>query len=188
MPQLAELQRTWTFEDLERFLPDDVDWRCYEIVDGGLVVSPPPGFDHEFVIDQVRTAFRQCLPADLWASPGGVDLYPSYRVPDLVVVPRAFIGQRRKLVLPHEVSVAVEVVSPGSRTTDRITKPAEYAAAGIPAYWRVETDPEVTLTAYVLEPGADVYTELGTWGPGQTAEIDRPFAVRIEIDTLIPTA
>ncbi len=43
--------------------------------------------------------------------------------------------------------------SPTSRTHDRITKPAQYAAGGVPAYWRVETVPEVSLTAYVLTPG-----------------------------------
>jgi len=78
------------------------------------------------------------------------------------------------------------VVSPGSVTTDRITKPAQYAAAGIGAYWWVETKPEVSLTAYVLREGANVYTELGTWTPGQIAQLIEPFAVDVDMDRLTP--
>jgi Uma2 family endonuclease len=33
-----------------------------------------------------------------------------------------------------------EVESPSSLTEDRVTKPAQYAAAGIRHYWRIETD------------------------------------------------
>ena len=50
----------------------------------------------------------------------------------------------------------------------------------------METDPEVTLTAYALDPGATSYTELGSRGRGQTAAIERPFPARITIDDLIP--
>jgi Uma2 family endonuclease len=191
MAQLVDPDRVWTVEELERWLPDDVDYdpRCFEIVDGTLIMSPPPDFYHEGVLDFLRATLRPQLPPELrMVGSGGVGFDTSYRVPDLLVVPSELIVQRRRRATPGEVRLAVEVVSPSSRTTDRVMKPAQYAAAGIGAYWRVETDPEVTLTAYVLDPGADVYSELGTWGPGQVAELDRPFAVRVEIDALIPTA
>jgi Uma2 family endonuclease len=188
MSELADPRRVWTIDELYRWLPENVDPRCFEIVDGALIVSPPADFHHEFVIDQLRIALRPYLPADLWVGgPAGVDLAPSYRVPDLVVVSRELITERRKSALAAEVSLAVEVVSPSSRSTDRIMKPAQYAAAGIGAYWRVETEPDVTLTAYALDAGADVYTELGSWGPGQVARIERPFPVDVPIDSLIPT-
>jgi hypothetical protein len=47
MSQLAQLHETWTLADLQQ-LPDDIDWRRYEIVDEALVVSPSAGIDHEF--------------------------------------------------------------------------------------------------------------------------------------------
>jgi Uma2 family endonuclease len=34
--------------------------------------------------------------------------------------------------------LVVEVVSPGSAQADRVDKPRDYAAAGVPEYWRVE--------------------------------------------------
>ena len=180
------LQQMWTFEDLQA-LPEDVDWRRYEIVDGALVVSPGPALDHEFVIGEIRAVIMSALPAGFKVvGPITVDLHPSYRIPDLVVLPLDAFRAGGKLARPDDVLLAVEVVSPGSVTTDRITKPAQYAAAGIGAYWRVETQPEVSLAAYVLRGGESVYAELGTWVPGQIAHVGEPFHVEITISDLVP--
>ena len=55
---------------------------------------------------------------------------------------------------PQHLVLAVEVVGPSSRTNDRLVKPVRYAEAGIPAYWRVETDPVVELVAMELDGSA----------------------------------
>ena len=52
-----------------------------------------------------------------------------------------------------DVLLAVEISSPGTRRTDRVTKLTEYADAGIAAYWLVDLDPPTTLTAYTLVDG-----------------------------------
>ena len=171
----------WTFDDLER-LPDESLWR-YEIVDGALVMSPGPDRHHETVSALLRRALDDRLTPDLAVlGPIAVDLDPSYRLPDLVVVD--LVGENTKKLAVADLYLAVEVVSPSSRTTDRVTKPAQYAAYGIGAYWRVETDPEVSITAYVLRAGDDVYTELGTWAEGETMRLAEPFDVEIAIDDL----
>jgi Uncharacterized protein conserved in cyanobacteria len=188
MSQLLDLPQIWTFEDLQQ-LPDDVDWRRYEIVDGALVVSPSPNVDHDFITWSLRDAIQPFQPTGYYvAGPLNLDLHPSYRIPDLCIIPRSLVGQGRLLVNPHEMLLAVEIVSPSSRTTDRITKPAEYATAGIPGYWRVEMDPDVTLTAYALDKTAATYTELGTWARGETTVIEEPFLARIAIDDLMPAS
>lgn len=69
---------------------------------------------------------------------------------------------------------------------ERILKPVKYAGAGIPHFWRVEFQPELSLTAYALADGAGAYTEVGTWTDGQTATIRAPFEVDIEIAELAP--
>jgi Uma2 family endonuclease len=186
MSAIAQLQHVWTFEDLQA-LPEDADWRHYEIVDGALVVSPSTATRHEFVSDDLRALLREAgRPGFRVIGPMAVDLHPSYRIPDLIVV-RAELAKTNVNPLPAaDVQLIVEVVSPGSRTTDRITKPAQYAAAGIPVYLRVETEPDVTLSAYGLAPGATVYAELGTWGPGEVAHLDAPFQVDIPIDAITP--
>jgi Uma2 family endonuclease len=192
MPVLAELSRTWTREDLQRMLADnytgnDVDWRRFEIIDGALIVSPSPAPRHEITAGRLIAALSAMRPQGYEVVGAlGIDVAPSYLVPDLMVVPSALYFGTASTVSPADALLAVEIVSPSSRTADRVTKPALYAAAGISGYWRVETDPEVTLTAYALDPGATTYTELGTWGPGQTATVERPFPVHVPIDDLVP--
>jgi Uma2 family endonuclease len=52
----------------------------------------------------------------------------------------------------EQVLVVVEIVSPGTRRRDRFEKPALYASAGIPHYWRIEQNP-VHIYAYDLIDG-----------------------------------
>lgn len=109
------------------------------------------------------------------------------RRPDLAVIRGDAPVARRQLgVESAHVVLIVEVVSPSSRKTDRFFKPVEYAGAGIPAYWRVETEGTVSLTAYVLAPGQQVYTEVGTWREGETTHLTRPTDLTVDIDALVP--
>lgn len=61
-----------------------------------------------------------------------------YLRPDIVVVPagaRAGITDRGVEVVP---ALVVEVLSPSSRTIDRVKKPRRYLEFGVPAYWVVD--------------------------------------------------
>ncbi|WP_298332502.1 Uma2 family endonuclease [Haloactinopolyspora sp.] len=172
----------WTFEDL-RSLPESL-WR-YEIVDGALLMTPPAGIWHEGVSDALRATLHSWLPTTLRVvGPVGVDLHPTYLIPDLVVIDGDAVRPGRDRAEPSELSLVVEVVSPGSQSTDRILKPAKYAAAGIPHFWRIETRPHTTLTAYRLPGGASTYTELGTWKVGDVARFTEPFAIEVPIADL----
>ena len=128
----------WMFDDLEQ-LPDD-EWR-YEVVDGALLMTPPATDFHQAV---ARRLFRQL---DRQAPPGWEAVYEvafrvrtDGRVPDLAVV-RAGLAVRPREVAyaPTDFGLLVEVVSTTSTGMDRVLKPAEYAAAGVRLYWRVET-------------------------------------------------
>ena len=63
-----------------------------------------------------------------------------------------------------QVVLAVEVVSPGSETTDRVVKPLQYAQAGIAHYWRIETEPQVVVVTYRLGAGP-TYVHTGCSAP-----------------------
>lgn len=177
--------KLWTFDDLEQ-LPDEVARRC-EIVDGVLVVSPAEGRRHEVVVARLMIALNDALrPEYLAIGTQNIDLRPSYRIPDLIVISAELSRVDATLTDPADVFLAVEVVSPSSVTTDRITKPAQYAAAGIPAYLRVETDGTIGVTVYELAPGASTYTEMGVWREGETAEVRRPLTLDIAVSDLAP--
>lgn len=188
-PQL-DVPREWTYDELVEYvesLPHDVNPHCYEIVDGALVVTPSPDVVHEAASALLRFVLQSAYgPEYLVGGPIDIDLNPSYRTPDLVVIPMSLVGRRTRPIPPGDVLLVVEVVSPGSVTTDRITKPAQYAAAGIPAYWRLETDPDISLTAYRLPEGGTVYAEVGTWTRGQTAHLTEPLPVDVVLDQLLP--
>ena len=147
--------RPMTLADLYE-LPDD---GCrYELVDGCLIVSPPVPQDHQ----ELSHDLRDLLVA---SGPNGWRCRVEYslpfsndhqRVPDVLVYrwplqhPRA---DKRSPVGPADVGLIVEVVSESSRRTDRFAKPGEYAEAGVPLYWRLETAGELRLHTFVNEGG-----------------------------------
>ena len=129
----------------------------YELVDGNLVVTPPTQ-RHQWLGDALAAQLRAAAPAG-WRVvtelrlPLGDDL----RIPDLVVhrwplrEPRA---DPANPLGPRDLGLLIEIVSPRTRKTDRFTKPGEYAAAGVPLFWRLETDPELVLHPFVLTAGS----------------------------------
>jgi Uma2 family endonuclease len=64
----------------------------------------------------------------------------------------------------EDVLLVVEVVSPGSQTADRYEKPGEYARAGIPAFWRIELEPSISVHVYRLID--EVYRDEGVYTRG----------------------
>ncbi len=80
---------------------------------------------------------------------------------------------------PADVLLVIEIVSPSSESTDRITKPALYAEAGIAAYWRVELDSPAGITVVTHRLSGNAYIEDTSVDAGQTASIDWPLAYRL---------
>lgn len=148
--------RGWTIADLAD-LPDD--GLRYELVDGGLHVTPPPTQWHQGLGAALCDLLRETAPAGWrcnveWPLPLAED---TQRLPDLVAYgwpPRHPRDDPRSPVGPADVGLVVEVVSPSSRRTDRFGKPGEYAEAGIPLFWRLETEPDLCLLAFALRGSA----------------------------------
>lgn len=76
----------------------------------------------------------------------------------------------------------VEIVSPGTRRRDRIEKPAEYAAAKILHYWRVELDP---LHVFVYRFAPVGHYELVA-DSTELLELDEPFPIALPILEITP--
>lgn len=97
------------------------------------------------------------------------------------MVTRAGVPEAR--VRAADVVLAVEVISPGSRTLDLHRKPVEYAEAGIPHYWVVDLEPPApSIAVYHLGAPGDGYIEApAVAGELVTAE---PFPLRIDIAAL----
>lgn len=122
-------------------LPEDTTHR-YELVEGTLQVSPRPNVAHQWALSELNYQLRQQLPPHLRALPEvEVVLFdthpPTVRVPDLVITTTAAPTDVARCAAA-DVVLACEIVSTGSVRTDRITKLAEYADAGIEHYWLLD--------------------------------------------------
>jgi Uma2 family endonuclease len=166
-------------------LPED-STRRYELMEGTLQVTPRPTPLHQLAMQELGAELNRQLPAELTAVPD-VDVVidgvfpPTVRAPDVVVVPTATIKRRPPRLNAADVLLAVEIISPGTGRTDRLIKPFEYAEAGIRHYWLMDTDPPVSLTAYLLVEGS---YELDFEGSGLIS-LGSPAAVQLDLDRLL---
>lgn len=168
----------WTEPDLHLFPQDG---HHYEIVDGSLHVTPPAPRDgpHESVVRALVTTLRDAAPEGWWVcSRLGVEFGASNLIPDITVLrPRASGANWRD---PADVALVVEVETPESERYDRLLKPALYAGAGIPAYWRIEPGP--ALRVHLLGAGGAYTLERGVEGD-ELVRLGVPFPVRVAPST-----
>jgi Uma2 family endonuclease len=161
--------------------------RRYELVEGVLVVVPRPSTVHQNALLELAVQLKAQLPARLRVLPE-VEVVvddgpaPTVRVPDLVVVDAATLTTNTARCHATDIRLAVEILSPGTTRTDRVMKLDEYADAGIPAYWIVDLDPPVTLSAHLL---VDDYYELADEAD-TTISVLTPTDLTIDLTRLLP--
>lgn len=174
----------WREEDLIG-LPDNT--HRYELLEGTLLVNPPPSGPHQLVSLALASALRaEVIPGLVVIEAMGVRLPDdTVFIPDVLVATRDVVVANRSGILDAAaVALVAEIVSPGSRTTDRVTKPAVYARAGIPSFWRVGLEHGPAIVAYRLEQGR--YVETASARPGERLVVDEPFPVSIDPADLEP--
>jgi Uma2 family endonuclease len=172
----------YTLEDILN-LPEDSP--RVELVDGRMVPLPTPQAIHQLVMGLIWMWLRTHAPAERYFAVQAVGLALDdnhSREPDVFLID-ANAQRNRHLFHPHEVPLVVEIVSPGTKVTDRFHKPTEYAAAGVQYYWRVELDPVVHVYAYRLS-AAGAY-ELAA-DSAELLELDEPFPIKLSISEITP--
>ena len=95
-------------------------------------------------------------------------------------------GERRDGDLPP----CAEGRSPAGKTaeTDRFEKPAAYASAGIPIYWRVELAPGAppVIFCYALDNGVYALTATADTTATITTPVTPDVTVTVDVTTLTP--
>ena len=157
-----------------------------EIVDGMIVVTPSASKRHNrlarIMANALDTAAGPDWNADTDFDVRLQDIPLTNRRPDVVIYRADTIDISP--TRPEHVLLIVEVVSPGSETTDRVVKVDQYAKAGIAFYWRVEqaaTGIPLVYT-YVLDPASRVYRDGEVFTGVIKATV--PFAVEIDLSAL----
>ncbi|MGH9068854.1 MAG: Uma2 family endonuclease [Acidimicrobiales bacterium] len=163
--------------DLEDLHATPEDGNRYEVLDGALVMTPPPGTGHQAAAGRLfvildRAARAQGLRAFFaplaWRIGPGQVPEPDLMVaaPD-VITPRAVEGPP---------VLVVEVLSPTGRARDLHDKRRIYAEGGAAWYWIVDPD-EPSLT--VLRLVGEGYQEEARVAGSDVYQADQPLSVRI---------
>lgn len=157
-----------------------------EIVDGMVVLAPSASKRHNRLARLVANALESAAGPE-WNADTDFDVrlqdVPlTNRRPDVVVYRADSIDITP--TRPEHVLLVVEVVSPGSETTDRVVKVDQYARAGIAFYWRVEqavTGAPLVYT-YLLDPATGAYREGEVFAGA--VRTTTPFPVEIDLGQL----
>jgi Uma2 family endonuclease len=182
---MNDLGRTdgWTVDDLEALPPDGVR---RELLDGVLLVHPSPTDIHQIITGRLAVALDDSCPAEFQVTQA-VEIRFSSRlslIPDVLVATDQAAQRRSGCYAPHEVRMAVEIVSPSSTSMDRITKPALYASAGIPFYWRVETTNGLVVETFKIDPEHQTYRPVGTFT--SVIATDEPWEINLPLKRITP--
>lgn len=157
-----------------------------ELIEGEIVVTPPPDGDHEdyigLIVDQVarraRTRMQFSGNKGLKLRSGG-GCPKNHAIPDGTFAPlelRLFRGTESWMA-PEGVALVVEVTSTKPQA-DREAKRRCYARGGIPLYLLIDRDDSsVTLFS---DPENDDYRQLLTIPYGKPLPLPEPFAFDLE--------
>ena len=146
-----------------------------EWVDGEVVPMTPPSEEHARISTFMAAALsgytkRKKLGALVLHAPFQMKLAHSGREPDILLISRESRERLRRTYLDGPADLAVEIVSPDSRTRDRTEKFREYERAGVREYWLI--DP--------LQRTAEIYRLSGS-GVYEPVPLGEPPRLRSEV-------
>jgi len=149
-------------------LPDD-DNR-YEVLDGELVMMPPPTWAHQVAVEQfyllLQAYVREHALGWVKLSPSTVVLSERRLVqPDVFVVPRGEGAAPRDWSDITALLLAVEVLSPSTARRDRWQKRHMYQAFGAAEYWIVDTNARLVERWRPGDERPEVCSDTLTWAP-----------------------
>ena len=154
----------------------------YELVDGELLVTPSPAWQHQEIVASLASALRAYLAAEpvghALFSPSDIELEPEdIRQPDIYVMPLDEWSRVRREQFPvRRLLLAVEVLSPSSLRMDRDIKRPGYQRY-VPEYWIVDPDARHVERWRPGRTEPDVLTEQLTWKPEGAAS---PFRLPLQ--------
>jgi Uma2 family endonuclease len=183
------IQGAWTYEDYLR-LPEDGN--RYELIRGFLYVTPPPIYDHQFVL----WCLSQTLGRFVHERRLGIVLMAPFAVrlparignpvePDLVFLWAEQQPRSGDKFFQGAPALVLEVLSPSTRRRDRTIKLDAYRDAGVPEYWLV--DPEArTVVVHVLSEDRRRYTELCQGGEGDVVRSAVLSGLEVSVGEIFP--
>lgn len=152
VPKTKKRQGEYTLDDYYA-LPDE---RRVELIDGVFYDMGAPALIHQKILGELYLLFRECEDqhegdCEVYLSPCDVRLDRDNRTmvqPDLLVMCHEYdIGAKAFEGAPD---LALEILSPSTRSKDMVLKLHKYTNAGVREYWIVDPDRK-TVLVYDLE-------------------------------------
>ena len=163
--------------DLEDLYTTPDDGNRYEILDGAIVMTPPPSMAHQNVVTRLVVLLDE--PArqrglKVWPAPVAWRIGPGHvPEPDVLVASPDVITSR---AVEGPPALVIEVLSPSGRGRDMFEKRRIYAEGRASWYWIVDPiEPSLT----VLRLTAAGYVDEATVAGDEAYETREPFAVRV---------
>ena len=148
---MPAVRRHWTSADVRTLIDESpTAWPRYELIDGELLVTPSPGTPHQIAVAAMVHLLHPYLERErvgvVLTAPADLELRPETIVqPDVFVLPEgaADVGDGWTWRDVRRMLLAVEVISPSSVRTDRVTKRDYYLDVGVPDYFIVDVDARI---------------------------------------------
>ncbi|MBV9139492.1 MAG: Uma2 family endonuclease [Pseudonocardiales bacterium] len=167
--------RPFTVYDLEA-IPDD-GYR-YELIDGALIVTPAPSWQHQESSGELFVQLRNaCTPEfRVLSAPFAVRTSIHNELqPDILVARYVDLTLKD---LPVAPVLAVEVLSESTALNDLNTKKAAYERMGAASYWVIDPEPPGGLTVFELTAQGR-YREVASISGDEKFATDRPFPITV---------
>ena len=170
--------RRWTAAEVRELTDDQRHWPRYELIDGELLVTPAPRPVHQIAVGLMFRAIADYVDTQrlglTLTSPSDLELEEdTVTQPDVFVVPRVYShesGPFREWSQVRGLLLAVEVLSPSSIRTDRVTKREFYLRVGVPEYWIVDLDARVVERWQPAAESPELLRDHLEWQPNGSSE------------------
>ncbi|MFE4519270.1 Uma2 family endonuclease [Kitasatospora sp. NPDC056783] len=149
-----------------------------ELIEGEIVVTPPPDGEHETLIGRVVRQVVAEGPKDVDFAGGKGLIVPTGRfIPDTTFTARGAMMKRGSWSKPDGVLMVLEVTS-SRPDTDRVEKRRGYAAAGIPLFLLI--DREKGLVVLHSDPRRGDYATTTVVSVGDPLDLPEPFGFALD--------
>lgn len=177
--------RRWTAAEVRELTDEERHWPRYELIDGELLVTPAPRPVHQIAVSMLLFEITTYVSAQrlglTLTSPSDLELEDdTVTQPDVFVIPRKYShegGPFREWRQVRGLLLAVEVLSPSSIRTDRVTKREFFQRVGVPDYWIVDLDARIVERWQPSDTAPEILPDALEWRPVGSTE---PF--RLDLD------
>jgi Uma2 family endonuclease len=146
-------------------LPEDPAKTRYELVNGEIIVSPAPNYDHAYALTQLLVLLATHINQhDLGQIVSDIDTYfdvNDVRRPDLLFFQTARLDHIRGRYPDAPPDLCIELLSPSNAAYDQTDKFELYQRTGVANYWIVDPMSR-TAVAHTLVNGQYVQAGRGT--------------------------